>query len=696
MKAFAIVTMCGLLPSLALGAEGTAREHPYMYFSAAEWSEMRARLDSPLGNRVMELADAVVGLEIPAQYVAGPSSEVASGSDWLSAAGGVSWIVAAQRLTHQAETLAFAYRLTGEKRYAEAAKRLGLTLMRWETWAYSPVVKTMLDRAIAAGTVNRDDVFPPDYDRWHSDLVTAYLNRCGGVVYDWLYDTLSQEEQEEIRVALWRKGITPTVNDARDGVWWSRILNSNYSLTLASGAGQAAIAIAPEHPQAEPVIREMKDNVTKFMNSMGHEGGWQEGFSYWSAIHDAICFDIAYASYSQELLILHPFYKLTARFPFYFTNPHMRGPKVQAEFCDTIGGGGQAAELYWLASHTRDAYVQWLADELCARALEAPYRLPKRMGDPTVPVWRTFAFYDTTLEGKRPRAWLDLPPSKLFGDIQWAVLRDSWEDGAVCMPFKSGKLGYFHRQLDINSFELWANREKVIVELGRGPYGTFYFSRLGPEKVPYVSTAAHNTLMVNGQGQQTSSEYLSFDNVSATYFGTIPYFYTTQEYDYLIGDGSKAYDPPVERFARHVIFLRPDTFVLIDDVVFTEDALPELRFHAAKAIDVTEEGFVARASDAAVAARLLAPDGARLEVRTTEGVPARKAYPYVTVVPPGPCTSCTFVTLMRAGPANVATPSCRKINGGKELRLNIEAGGKAWTIVFSPSSELIPAEVRWR
>jgi len=671
------------------------RERPYLYFSQAEWDRMRHRINSPLGDLVLQQAEVLASLEPPSYALEGPPGEVPPDYDWQEAAAGTSWIGFAQRLRNQTETLAFAYCLTGDGKYAEAGKRLGLSLMRWKRWAYSPIVQSVISRSIEVGAIGREDVWPPDYDRWHSDLVTAYVSRCGAVVYDWLYDKLTPEERTECRSALWEKGICPTVKDARNGVWWSRMLGSNYPLTLLSCAGIAALAIAPECGDAESVISFTEHVVRELLDSVGQEGGWQEGMTYWESIQNPILYDLSRASYWQRPLALHPFYRRTGLFPLYFSNPHLHGPRVAAEFSDSSGTKEFPAEEYWLARATRNPYVQWLADTLCTRAFESPEKLPKAIGDPMQAVWRTFAFYDPMLQGKRPRPWRDLPPSKLFGDINWAVLRESWEADAACMPFKSGKLGHFHRQLDVNSFELWVNREKVIVELGSGPYDMYYFSRLGPEKVAYVNTIGHNTLFVNGTGQRTGTEYLDFDNVKSQYYGTISYFFASKEYDYLIGDGSKAYGACVERFGRHVIYLRPDVFLLIDDVALAEDALPEIRFHAARDIDLTDDGFVARATSAAAVAQLIAPEPFTAAVNRVQGVAEEKAYPFVTVAPKASCRSCSFVTLMHAGKLDAAPVRCETTTHKGTQCFRIIAGQRKWTIRFTPSSELTPAEVAW-
>lgn len=52
--------------------------------------------------------------------------------------------------------------------------------------------------------------------------------------------------------------------------------------------------------------------------------------------------------------------------------------------------------------------------------------------------------------------------------------------------------------------------------------------------------------------------------------GEITAFEDRGDYAYLRGDAADAYVAPLERFDRHVCFIRPDTFLVYDDLAASE------------------------------------------------------------------------------------------------------------------------------
>ncbi len=70
-------------------------------------------------------------------------------------------------------------------------------------------------------------------------------------------------------------------------------------------------------------------------------------------------------------------------------------------------------------------------------------------------------------------------------------------------------------------------------------------------------TRAHNSILVNGEGQDTRSRAAR---------GAISAHQENGTHAYAAGDATAAYGGRLERFVRHVVYLRPATFLLIDDL----------------------------------------------------------------------------------------------------------------------------------
>jgi hypothetical protein len=71
-----------------------------------------------------------------------------------------------------------------------------------------------------------------------------------------------------------------------------------------------------------------------------------------------------------------------------------------------------------------------------------------------------------------------------------------------------------------------------------------------------VTTKAHNALEINGQGQPKTE----------TATGKVIVFKPGDEYDYVVGDATPAYGAEVERYRRHLLFLKPGVLVMLDEV----------------------------------------------------------------------------------------------------------------------------------
>jgi hypothetical protein len=164
------------------------------------------------------------------------------------------------------------------------------------------------------------------------------------------------------------------------------------------------------------------------------------------------------------------------------------------------------------------------------------------------------------------------PPSETsvgFEDAGLYVMRSDWSRAARYLLFDSGPYGGYHGHEDKLSIELYAFGQAFLVDPGCPDY-----NQADPFRVHFVSSQAHNTVLVDGKSQirRWNGENLSpkigvknhtiwisqpgFDYVSASYcdgYGTF-HFQKPREAD-IIKDVIHS---------RQILFVKPDYWIVVD------------------------------------------------------------------------------------------------------------------------------------
>ena len=161
-----------------------------------------------------------------------------------------------------------------------------------------------------------------------------------------------------------------------------------------------------------------------------------------------------------------------------------------------------------------------------------------------------------------PKAPIDLPRSKYFPDGGFAGLHSDLIDSErISLYFRSSWWGsYGHAHADQNSFVINAYGEDLAIDSGFYPYFQ------SPHHKNYTRKSyAHNTITINGGKGQPGRDIESE--------GKITGFLSHTDFDFVSGDASKAYKTDIlsspatlDKFNREIIYIRPDTFIIIDDL----------------------------------------------------------------------------------------------------------------------------------
>ena len=345
---------------------------------------------------------------------------------------------------------------------------------------------------------------------------------------------------------------------------------------VSVGVGLAALAMYSEDPQLLDVVEETRVRINKyFEESIGQDGGNQEGVGYWQGgVENAVLYAAALKQVTggKADMFQHPRLKTTMQFPMYTFVP----PRGSVPFEDSQERlyGGYA--LYnKLAQELNSSEAKWLAQFFQA------FDATSRPGDSDV---YSIIWQEAEIEPSLPGS--SEPMSMHFRTIDWVVMRSSWEDQDH--PLLAAKGGGHddphHGHLDAGQFAIAYRGEWYVKELGYlEPTGLGYWDyRRRFREYPHSNSLGHNVVYVNGEQQQYGPQYS----------GKVTDFTTSEAQDYALIDVTKAYPgKELKGWRRHIIFKKPHFFVLLDEVESAAGAEIAVRVHPGVAYH-SKRGYV--------------------------------------------------------------------------------------------------------
>jgi len=265
--------------------------------------------------------------------------------------------------------------------------------------------------------------------------------------------------------------------------------------------------------------------------------------------------------------------------------------------------------LRGLAREYRDPQVQWLAQQTGDAGVTSP-------GAP----WLNLIWYDPSIPATPPD---QLPTLHHFDDMGIVSARSDWsgeESLAVftCGPFIGRKAvqefsydpGGGHVHPDANHFVLFGAGRWLMRDDGHC----------------WKWTGQHNTLLIDGRGQLGEGKqwFQGGQPLAAKARPRILRATSTATLDHMVGDATDAYpaDLGLERFQRHLLFLKPDVLIVADDVRLTAPKALELRFHPDQQTGRRDgRAFLFEGKSAALRLEPLTPDSVPIDAgpRALEG-----------------------------------------------------------------------------
>lgn len=412
-------------------------EHPYLFFTDAELSKQRelARNDAELQavqDLIVDTADRILSQPLISYALDGANLRIPGIHDFAN---------------DQVPYLVLAYRLSGDKRYADRCWRQMEALLEWPDWG---AYRHFLDTGIGA-------------------------KGCA-MIYDGLYDYLSESQRTALYQGTRRLALEPGLSQMKGGkaVWRWYASKDNWNGICHGGLIDAALAMYDRDPAfCADVITQAVNRLPLYIRSFDPDGASVEGMMYWS-------YGLSNTMLSLEAMQRNlgttfglsdsPGFRQTGWFPY-----KMAGPVGSASFGDDFlyySPEKKYLSYFWFARHFRDpdlAKTHYLA------CLQKNAANPVKFNS-----WLDYLYYDPQLVASGSSS--NIPESGYLRGVEYLFLREDSSDDAFYIGIHAGDNNASHGHLDAGTFFIQANGQNFAAgSLGTtSPYPADYFDTAKP------------------------------------------------------------------------------------------------------------------------------------------------------------------------------------------------------------------------
>lgn len=365
--------------------------------------------------------------------------------------------------------LAYAWRMSGQDKYAQRAEKELLAVSAFSDWNPSHF------------------------------LDVAEMTMAAAIGYDWLHDKLSEQSRSTIREAILKKGIEPSLDSKNNG--WLKATH-NWNQVCNAGMTYGALAIYDDQPElARNVINRAIESIVLPMGDYAPDGAYPEGYGYWGY---GTSFNVLFISAIEKALGQD--YGLSQRPGFLKTAGYlasMTGPTGSSfNYSDAGTGGSLQPAMFWFANKTKNPSLLWVER---GRLLNG--EAAKNVNDRILPAMLLWGAGTSVNSIPKPAstAWVG------GGKSPVALMRTSWTDpAAIYVALKGGSPSVNHAHMDVGSFVMEADGVRWAMDFGMQSYnsleskGVDLWNKAQNSQrweVFRYSNRVHNTLTVNDELQ---------------------------------------------------------------------------------------------------------------------------------------------------------------------------------------------------
>jgi len=481
------------------------------------------------------------------------------------------------QIARMAGTLGLAWRMTGDKRYAEKLRGGLIHFGTYNRWA---------------GDAHHN---PP----WHSELNTARFCFGYAVGYDSIYDYLSKSDRKTIVAAMVKLGIRPTLDDWVLGPNRIHALDSmghNWWSVCVSMAGLAAMSILDDEPQADAWVLRVDEGLAEWFSYSGNilqnkstnfdrDGAFYESINYANyALSEYLLFRLAWLNtFADNPSAKIPLLEKAGDF---FV--HACYPTSETVYSVNFGDSGIRAR--------NNRTVRMLID---AGFDKQGYRWYVNRTNPGLNDPIKLIYYD----GKPAPENIQWDESVLYEDIGWAMMRSSWADDATMLAVKSG-FAWNHAHLDAGSFILFHDGKPLIIDSGTCSYGRREYGSY------YRLSKAHNVILTDGHAELRES-----DGRGTVTEGGVHRLIDGAGIKYVFADATGPTGWKFSRNYRHFLWI-DDVILIFDDVRTHKPGKLEWLLHYQDSHQISNGDICISNGDAKVIVRPMFPKNIAMAEKT--------------------------------------------------------------------------------
>ena len=413
------------------------------------------------------------------------------------------------------QTLALAYALTGETRYADRAIDIAMKMCKWELWTQKSHTIDGMGRNTMQDTV--------------------YYVTGASTVYDICYDRMTADQRKTLKRAIVTKGLDMIMEDT------DILVNHNYYLSDISALIIGACAVAESAEEVEEYLTRGYNFSMWYLDNL-YTSGDQEGFMYNShQIEELVesLQNMARVTGNNELITHEYFENLLVDWVLYFMAP---GNGYSMPISDSPFG------TYYFTTMSI---------------------LNKEFGNEKA----GFILYYAQMSGTPFRTLLYTNKEPVIADAEeiykavvhieelgYGGLRSGWDADDVFLSLIANNSNMHHNHYDQNSIIFATDGNLLINDPGYG-------STSGSADGVFAKYQGHSTILVDGEAQQDLG------------LGTMHTIMPSELYGHIMGSAPDAYGVDrygqvLSQFDRHAIMInhgdRP-YFVIFDELASSVD-----------------------------------------------------------------------------------------------------------------------------
>jgi Heparinase II/III-like protein len=390
------------------------------------------------------------------------------------------------------------------------------------------------------------------FEDWNPShfLDVAEMTAAVSIGYDWLYGTLSAASKDQIKKAIFTKGLKPSM-DAKNNKWLTA--KTNWNQVCNSGMTLGALAVFEDDPTfCSNIINRSISSVQLAMKEYDPDGNYPEGFGYWGY---GTTYNVMMLSAIKK--IFKSDFGLTANSGFSKTAQYMMhvvGPSgLGFNYSDNSAEENLNPAMFWFADNLHDPSILFWE----VKYLRKNYKLYRVRELPFTLIW------GAKLDLKK----IAPPKQKIWvgrGINPVAMMRSSWQDkNSIFIGFKAGSPYINHGHMDVGEFVLDAMGQRWAMDFDPQSYtkieeqGIDLWSKKQSSsrwQIYRLNNQSHSTLTINNQLQLVSG--------SATIISSS----SKPEFLNAVSDITSLYKTEIKKATRGVTIVNSN-YVLVQDEI---------------------------------------------------------------------------------------------------------------------------------